>query len=199
MSNIKNNEMTVKEFINKYNALDNDEAKKNYVKLNISSKYVPYENKITICEKIIESSHYIKTLNDSIESKKLHINSPCKHMLYCLNIVNNYTTIKVDFKNSLEEYNLLNKLGLIKLIKEAVSEEELEEFDMILDMMEKDFIANEYETKAFISGQVERFAELFGTFIAPALEQLGTALENMDENTVNSLMTKIKKVAGKLL
>lgn len=199
MSNMKNNKMTVKEFISKYNALEDAKIKNDFIKLNINSKYVSYENKITICEKIIEASHYIKTLDNSIEIKKMHINSPCKYMLYRLNIINSYTNIQIDFKNSLEEYNLLNKLDLINIIKELISKEEIEEFDMLLDMTEKDFIANEYETKAFISGQVERFAELFGSIVAPALEQLGNVLENMDEKTVDNIMAKLKKITGKLL
>lgn len=199
MNNIKNNKMSVKEFINKYNALENNKLKEDFIKLNIISRYIPYENKITTCEKIIESSYYTKTVNNSVESKKIRINSPCKYMLYRLNIINNYTTMKIDFKNSLEEFNLLNKSGLISIVMEFISKEELEEFDMVLDMIEKDFIANEYETKAFISGQVERFSELFGLIVAPALERLGDVLKNMDEKTVEGVMAKFNKITEKLL
>ena len=59
-------------------------------------------------------------------------------------------------------------------------------------------IRAEYETKAFISGQVERFSELFGSIVYPALERLCDVLENMDEKTVDGVMAKFNKITEKL-
>lgn len=200
---IKNNttkKMTVKEFIKKYNALTESKTKIDFVKMNIITKYVPYEQKVTICENIVDVSYYVKTKDiNGNETKKIHINSTASYMLYRLNIVNNYTSINIDFKNSLEDYNSLNKSGLLDIIFYSIPDEEIAEFDMILEMVKNDFMQNKYETHAFISSQVERFAELFGLIISPGLENLGNVLTNMDDKKIEKVMSKFEKLTGKIL
>lgn len=191
------NKITVKEFINKYNALSNEKLKEDYIRTIIKDTYVQFENKVAICEKIVESSYYIKTNYDGVERKKLYINSPAKYMLHRLNIIDNYTIIKIDFKNSLEEYNMLNKYGIIDFVFDYVSSNEIGEFNMILDMIENDAIKNEYEIHSFIASQVERFSNLFGHLIEPGLKQFTSVIENIDDKTIDKLLTGIKSVANK--
>ena len=71
-------------------------------------------------------------------------------------------------------------------------ERELKEFRMILDMVENDVLQNEYEIRAFISNQVERFGKLTGVVLKPAIEQLANALENMDEKTIDKIINKLQ-------
>lgn len=190
------NKITVKEFVKKYNTLTKDELKEQLVKSILTNKYISYENKVAICEKIVEASYYIKTRNaDGVENKKLHVNSPANYMLYCLNIVNNYTSINVDFNNSLEEFNLLNGNECIDLIFAFISEREMKEFRMILDMVENDLMQNEYETHTFIRNQVERFGELTGVTLAPLLNVLIDKVENLDEKTVDKLIRGLSKLS----
>lgn len=179
---------TIKDFCKKYNNEKNEQVKETFIKSIMSVDYVPYERKITICEKIIESTHYT---NNASGLKKLHINSPAKYMLYCLNLVNEYTDIDVDFKNALEDFNLLNKCELLNVIYNSISEKEIKEFSMILDMVENDVIQNEYETHAFIINQVERFGELIGVSLKPVIEQLNKTIENMDEKTIDKVFDKL--------
>lgn len=180
---------TVKDFCKKYIDAKNVETRGILVKSIMCVDYIPYERKITICEKIIESTYYTKDANGI---KKMHINSPAQYMLYCLNLVNEYTSIKVDFSASLEEFNLLNKNGLLDMITSFLHERELKEFRMILDMVKSDTMQNECEIHSFIRGQVERFGELIGTVIEPVFEQLNEAVKNMDEKTINKLINKFK-------
>lgn len=190
--------ITVKEFVEKYNKLTSDELKIQFLKSVVKDKYIPFENKVTICEKIVESSYYVKTKDkNGIEIKKLHINSPAKHMLYHMNIVNNYTVIDVDFKNCLEEFNLLNKNGFIENMFCFMPRREMEEFTSILNMVESDILQNEYETHAFISSQVERFGELTSATLSPLLQILTDNLENLDENKLNNIINIADKFIGK--
>ena len=189
MSKIK--EYTVKDFYEKYTSSKSDEVKNILLQSVIKNKYVAYEEKVTICEAIVNATYYIKENINGIETKKLHINSPAQYMHYCLWIVKTYTHIKIDFKQSLEEFNLLNKIDLIDIIFSMISEKELKEFRMIFDMVAGDVIQNEYEPHAFIANQVERFGKLFGTIAKPAINQFGKAIENMDENTINKILTSI--------
>lgn len=184
---------TVKDFCKKYNGENSEQLKEILIKSVMNVRYVPYEIKITICKKIIESAYYQK--ND-VGSKTLHVNSTTKHMLYHLYLVKQYTHIDVDFTNCLDEFNLLNKNGLFDIIFSNISNKELDEFNMILNMVESDIFKNEYNTRAFISNQVERFGELFGHIAEPALNRLTEVLENMDEKTVDNIVNKLKTFNG---
>lgn len=186
--------ITVREFVKKYNALTSDKLKEDLVKTIIKNKYVPYEVKVAICEKIVETVFYIKTKDNSgIERRKMHINSPAKYMLYCLNIIDNYTGLKVDFDNSLDEFNLLNSNGCIDIIFKYVSDREVNEFRKILEMVENDLMQNEYETHTFIRNQVERFGELTSATLSPLLNILIEKMENLDEKKIEKIFNKIIK------
>jgi hypothetical protein len=192
MSNklVKTTKYTVEEFCKKYNETNLEQVKQSLLEKVMNPHYVPYEMKITICEKIIENSYYKKN-NDGV--KKLHINSPAQYMLYCLWLVKQYTYIEVDLSKSLEEFNMLNECGLIDCIIDEIPEKECMEFDNVLDMIKNDVIKNEYEIHAFISNQVERFGELFGHVTKPALDRFSEVLENMDENAVDNVINKLNK------
>lgn len=186
--------MTVKEFMKKYNALTNAELKKNYVVSVVKNQYMPYENKVTICQKIVEATYYITTKDkDGNERRKLHVNSTAKYMLYCLNIVNTYTSIEINFKNSLEEFNLLNGSECLDLIFQHIPDREKQEFRKILDLVESDLMQNEYEIHAFISNQVERFGELTSATLSPLLKMLIEQVANLDEDKLDKILKAILK------
>ena len=183
---------TVEKFCKKYNETNIEQVKQSLLESIMNPHYVPYEMKITICEKIIEKSYYKKSKQDNIE--KIHVNSPAKYMLYCLWLVKQYTYIEVDFSNSLEEFNLLNETELIDVIFTHIPEREFKEFRMILEMVENDVMQNEYEMHAFISSQVERFGELFGYVTKSSMDGLINVLNNIDETTIDKITDKIKKL-----
>lgn len=185
---------TVKDFCKKYNEAKSDEVKEILIKSVMNVHYVPYEMKVTICENIIKSTYYQTVERNGINIKKLHVNSPAKYMLYCLDLVKQYTHIEIDFKNSLEEFNMLNK-ELLDIIITNISDRELKEFRMILDMVEGDVMQNEYETHTFISNQVERFGELAGVTLKPLFEQLIQAADKVDEKTVDKLINGLGKLS----
>lgn len=185
---------TVEKFCKKYNETNIEQTKVALIEKVMNMHYVSYEKKIAICEKIVENSYYkkVKTVEkDGIEVKKLHVNSPVSYMLYCLYLVKEYSNIEVDFSKVLEEFNMLNESELLDIIISNISEKELKEFRMVLDMVESDTIQNEYESHAFISNQVERFGELFGHIVSPALEKFGESLQNMDEKTIDKMINKL--------
>lgn len=187
---------TVENFCKKYNETNIEKSKEALIEKVMNPHYVSYEMKITICEKIIENSYYKKEEKDGIKTRKLHINSPAEYMLYCLYLVKQYTNIEVDFSKALEEFNLLNECDLIDIIYKNIPEKEVKEFRKILDMVESDVMMNEYETHAFISNQVERFGELFGSITKPAINKLSETLENMDEKTIDKMIDKINKLGN---
>lgn len=187
---------TVKDFCKRYIASKAEETKEVLIKSVMNPKYVPYEMKLTICEKIVESTYYQTVERNGVKIKKLHINSPGQYMSYCLWLVKQYTNVDIDFKNSLDEFNLLNKYGLLDEFINLIPERELREFRMVLDMVGNDVVQNEYETHAFISNQVERFGELTGVLLKPVIEQLSKTIENMDEKTIEKMVNKLSGMNG---
>lgn len=180
---------TVAGFCKEYNDAKSNEVKEMIINKVMNEQYIPYEKKIAFCENIIKSSHYRKDKN---ENKKLHISSTTKYLLYCLEIVRRYTNIEVDLTDVINEFNLLNKYGLIDEIASRISEKELKEFKWILDMVENDMLQNEYEIHAFIGKQVDRFGELTGLLLKPVIEQLNEKIENIDEKTIDKIAKKLK-------
>ena len=190
MNNTK--KYTVKDFVKKYNELTSDELKQTLIESIMNIHYVPYEVKVTVCSQIVDRTYYIKTKRKETEVKKFHVNSPANYMLYCLNLVEYYTNLKVNFKDCVNEFNALNGCEVLDLIYHNIPEREIKEFRMILDMIEDDAIQNEYEPHAFISNQIERFGELIGTSLKPAINSLGEILKGIDKNTINEVLMKIK-------
>ena len=188
---------TVKDFCKKYNELKNEQAQITLVKSVMNNHYVPLENKVTVCQKIAESAFYSKTENNGKVVKKLKAYSPAHYMNFHLYMVNEYTNIDIDFSNSLEEFNILNKNRLFSLIISLISSVELTEFQELLNMVENDLITNEYEVHSFISKQVERFSELFGHIVSPAITRLSDVIKNMDNRTIENIAEKVKGVKDK--
>lgn len=182
--------MTVKEFVKKYNEYKTDELKSNFLQKVVLNEYVPFTKKEATCKNIVDTTYYI---TDNKGIKRLHVNSSATYILYSLNIINLYTGIEIDFNRGLEEYDELNRYGLIGIISSMISERELKEFSMILDMVESDVIQNEYETHAFISSQIERFGTLIGNALDPVLTELSDSINNIDETKIEKITNKIKQ------
>ena len=179
--------MTVKNFIEEY-IKNNDTS---IIKKHITYEYLPFVKKCNLCERIIKSTYYKKNEDGT---SKFYVDSVAKHMLFNLVVVDTYTDIDIDFNRAADEYDLLEEHGLFELIASLISERELSELMNILDMKEKDVIANEYEPHAFISSQIERFGSLLGISLSPALEKLGGVIEELDAEKVAQVLEVIDKV-----
>ena len=181
----ENKSMMIDEFIRKYNTMSSDRLKKELVNGVIKRSYIPYAEKYAICNGIIKSCYF----KDGV----IHIDSVSEYMLYCLKIVENYTYLIIDYNKSVDEFDKLNKENLITIIVNSLPKQEQEEMRMVLDMVEKDVIANNYEIHSFISFQVSRFGNIIGTLCNSGLLTLNEYLSdgNVQSNIV-SIKDKIK-------
>ena len=172
--------MTVNEFINDYdtNELDNLEVK----------EYVPFAEKLTVANNIIQSTCFD-------DNKNIKINSPSIYMLYLLSVVHMWTNIDVDFSNDpCTQFDALNKDKIIDGIFYAIPKEEIKEFKSILDMLRSDTIANHTSPQAFISNQIERFGTLIGMTLEPVFTKLLDQLENLDKEQIKKFRDDIDRV-----
>lgn len=186
----------VKDFCKKYTATNEDETKRAMIDKIMNPHYVPYEKKITICEKVVDVAYYKKMENGD---KKLFINSPAKYMHYCLYLVKEYTHLDIDFKDSLNQFNLLNGSGILDQVLTMKSlERELGEFAVVLEMTENDAIQNEHNIYSFITNQVERFGFLTGNILEPIMKKVSEQLENVDEKNIDNFISKLDKLMRKI-
>ena len=182
--------MKTKEFVEKFNKLTNEENKGKLVKSIVKTDYLPFVEKCNVCQRIVKATYYHKGEDGVV---RLHIDSASNYMLYCLCIVDEYTSIDVDFKDAIAEFDLLNKYGIIDIVSSYIPEKEMKELNMLLEMKGGDVLKNEYELHSFISNQVERFGSLIGINATPALEKLADAINNLDENKIEKIVKLIDK------
>lgn len=180
-----NKKMSVKDFVNKYNDLPVLEREA-FVKTIIVDEYVPFEKKVHYCNKVIESSSYKKEIVDCKEKKRLHVDSTGKYMLYSLTLIKLYTILEIDYKDSLNIFNLLNGNNSIDTIVKCMPERELREMKMILDMVSDDLIKNEYEINSFVDKQINKVSLLVENFITPMLNNY---IQNIDKDKIIEILS----------
>lgn len=181
---------TVKEFVEKYNAIATDRLKEDYLKDNLHIKtYLPFLTKVTLADKLAK----VTTLDK--DAGNVNVKSDANYLFFCRTIIEYYTDLQVETEGFCEEYDLLNESGLLDKIMQMIPEKEINEFKMICDMKKSDLLQNKYENHAFISEQVTRFGELIGTILKPALDKISEQLENLSDEDIEN----IKKTANDFL
>ena len=152
--------MDYKKFIDEYNVL-NDKIK--YVQKHMLNSYVPYEDKVAECRKIIDiTSHKMVNINGQ-EHKVYWNNTPMQHMFYILTLISLYTDIEWtkdsgDNNENLEVYNELSKNGSIYTIISLITPFEKQSFDTVLNMVEEDTYENERSIPSYLDTKIDAFS-----------------------------------------
>ena len=181
--------MTIKEFVEKYNAIATDRVKEDYLKDNLHIKtYLPFLTKVTLADKLAK----IATLDK--DTGNINVKSDVNYLLFCRMIIEQYTDLQVETEGFYEEYDLLNESDLLTKIMQMIPEKEITEFKLICDMKKDDIIFNQSTPKAFINQQIERITNIASVTLKPVLDKLATELENMDEKDVEKFTNKVEKL-----
>lgn len=149
--------MDYKKFIDEYNVA-NDKTK--YVQKHMLNSYVPYEDKVAECRKIIDiASHKMVTVNDQ-EHKIYWNNTPMQHMFYILTLISLYTDLEWikdsgDDNENLKVYNELSKNGSIYIIISLITPFEKQSFDTVLNMVEEDTYENERSIPSYLDTKID--------------------------------------------
>lgn len=168
-----------------------DEKKKtemlnDYINQHIVDKYISYGDKVDIISRIIKSSCYVKAGSGDDAITIFKQNSPAKHMLYCLSMIDCYTDIDITFANSIEEYDKLTEYGLSMMIMNRIPENESTEFAMLMSMQMEDV----YENERSAVGMVENIKIGVGKVIGGIIDSFLEVIENNPEG-VEELLGKI--------
>lgn len=178
--------MKIDTFIALYKTKKTDEDKLNAVKQIMKNKRVSYADKVDRAGIIAKNSYHQKQKDINGEEREVFFqNSAAKYMLYSLTLVDLYTDLEIDFKQSLESFEKINGEILDAIIM-SIDERERKEFQMLLEFACDDLMVNEYELHAFVREQVDRFGSLIGTVLVPILE-------NIDINKIEEVMKQINK------
>lgn len=146
--------------------------------------YLPYDQKIAIATVVISTT----CINH--ENGNIYVNSPMRSMYTILTMLSVYTNIDItlgvtkDGDDAHEvatrvgnEFDEMNKRGLISLLFERIPEREREEFKTVMDMVYNDMFTNKYEPHAYIDELLDRLSNV----ITPLLSVLEKAEGLPDE------------------
>lgn len=158
--------MKIDEFVEKYKQLNNDVDKVNLINSLITTKYVSYATKIADCKRIIESTSYTNT-NPNMFS----INSPARHMLLNLQLINRYTDLEVDYNKALEIYDMLDEINAINYIISSLPDKEVSKYCKIMKMMLKDFKMNERSMIGYLDSKLAAL-KIFGESFDKMIEEM---------------------------
>lgn len=140
--------MTIDKFIKDFLEI-NDKEK--YINGHIKRQYIPYEEKIAICDKVIKNSCY-KEINGNL---KYYQNTPIQNQLFALALIQNYTDLEMgnDSVEILKNYNLLEEKKLIGVIFNAIPE--YNEMSILLEMMNDDEYENNKSLVSFLDNKID--------------------------------------------
>ena len=144
--------ITIDNFINECKdamGMEKDSA----VKSHVVRKYIPYEEKIMICERVVRATTYEK-ISDTESIFK--INSVGRKMLYAINLIDVYTDIEIDFRDNkaLYCYNRLKEAELFDILISKIPAADKKEFDEILELTLNDIRENERSVYGMIENKI---------------------------------------------
>ena len=141
--------MEIKEFIEEYKKAKD---KKACLRKHVEREYVPFEEKVAECEKIIKSALY-KKLDDGATVFEVH--SAIVDELFTLTVVKAYTDLEMD--DMIAAYNLIEENFIFDALSYVL---DIEKYRSILDKM----IMDEKEKNSlvpFLAKQFEAFRMSF--------------------------------------
>lgn len=163
---------SVKEFVYKY-LETNDFDKEQFLKDRIVCTYVPFENKLAVCEKIINVTYF--------NNGRFSRDSSSADVFFTLNLINLYTDISINFgKNFLYDYNLLEEYDITNSILDKISDKEKDRFCMILENVKRDTETNSCSNVAIYNSLKETFGVAFDSIF----ESIIKSLESADLNNI---------------
>ena len=154
--------INVKKFVDGYMKTKN---KQQYLKKLTVVDYVGYERKMFLCQKIVDTTSYDK-------EKNIKIDSPSRYLVFVYTLLSTYTNLDLHGDSMLDDFNTLNKCGLIDEIVGLIKESEVKEFENVLSMTYEDFMTNHYEIHGFIENIIEKISNVIDGTSPQLLDEL---------------------------
>ena len=184
------NEITIKNFIEKYNKLTTDSQKERYIKEKIIiTKYVPFVRKMTRAKNLAKITMIDKNTSN------IRINSMTHYLFFIKTLIEEYTNLISESPSFADEYDMLKQSGFLdRLILKVDGKEplidsaELDEFKQIVNMAKSDLLDNEYEPHAFISGQINRLKAIGEVALTPLVDVISKKLDEIPKEDLDKVV-----------
>ncbi len=202
-----NKNFTVQEFVNQYNQtteqmrpsfLDTHLMVEDYIGFNrkMTLAYTIVKNSTYATEPVMEDGQVVKDENGDVkyhQTNRIQVNSCTRYILFVFTVIQTYTNINMDHAKMLDEFDLLNKEGLIEKIFEMIPKKEIDEMNKVVEKTYDDFMTNYYETHSFIANQVQRATAVLSVVLKPLAEKISA----MDKKEIQKSVDKILKFADR--
>ena len=191
-----NKDFNVKSFVEEYEKQLSNDDKAKFLKSKLKTeKYIPYADKLSVAENIINHSSYAIVKEDGVlkQTDRIALNSPMRYILFVMTVVDKYTNIEVNFKNIMPDFDALNFNGLIEVIFERIGDKETAEFNTVVDMVLNDFMANKYQFKNYINETLSKVSGIVEK-CAPLIDNITSKLDSMSEEDVEKLSGLLGKI-----
>lgn len=152
--------MIITEFVNGFKSA-NDKEK--FVKKHITRTYVPYEEKVSRCQRIIDNSMYV----NEESGRRFRPNTPLRYELFIITMVQCYTDIEYEYDNTLSGFNAMAECGADAYIMDAVKND-VGIFQSVLDMMVDDVVDSERNYVDYIDTKIDVIVGMTKAFIEAA-------------------------------
>lgn len=148
--------MKVKEFVEKYNSFSNDTLKDKFIKESINKDYVPYIEKMSICQRIVNATTK-KTISIGKNEKEIfYMDSANRYLIFQIQLIQAYTDIVFsDGEEGIKEFELIDQYGINDIIINSIPEREYINFKAILDMKVDDSTFNENNFIQYIDTKID--------------------------------------------
>lgn len=178
----------VKKFVDKFMKLQTEAEKETMLSHIVNVKYIPYAEKVSFCRKAISAS-CIKHNEDG--STEIEIDSPARHVMYICGLLYEYTCLDIFSENGFSVYDMLEGNGLLSLIISYISESEVTNCQVVMNMCFDDFIDSNYNAQRFI---VKMASKLADSVIPVIANNIGENFKDLPEETKEEISEGFKLI-----
>lgn len=177
-------QFTVKEFVDKYNAIHNEQTKMKMIEsLNIK-KYIPFAAKNAVAKGLMLKI----PMNEGVPIS----DTPARCLSFAISVCSLYTDLILDANNNAADYDLLMSSGVLNEIINYIGSD-YEEYLNIYNSVWADLVTNSTNTKIYISNQISKV----GTLCNEGLLALAQKIEKIDMDKFAKTVDKFSPIISK--
>ncbi len=172
--------------IKDYDSLTSTESKQKYIEGLVYTSYVPYMTKKVVASSIVQQCMFVSDTHiPYIDYNELNL---MKWLAY----ISMYTRLKTSHESYTvyDAYDALRQSEMLRRIMQTIPREEIDEFSVMCDNEIENATQINQSAQAYISQQVNQFAEVVNV----GLDNISQKLITMMDNDPEKLADKIKNV-----
>lgn len=193
------NKMTrpVSRFVKAYITMANEKLRESYLKTEVKliTNYVPYITKCNYVENLVLSTCFENKVDENgkiVTGKKYVRNKATQNMLYQMMLINIYTNLNIEYGNNdnhiTEQYDELNKYGLINYLLSLIPKSERDAFGILLTLKNEDTYINHGSLEAVVRNSLDVFME---KVVSAGLDSMQQVLSSISASELKDILSMI--------